>query len=232
MKAKNVHYRYHDQAKMRDTGDFLGQVSRTINGKPIPSEQHEMVVEAVLRGLSIQSDDVLLDLCCGNGLLSDRIFERCSGGLGVDFSEYLIDVARANFQGDGTRDYVLGDVVAYVVGSADTERFTKALCYGSFAYLDLDDAASVLRNVHNRFVNVNRMFIGNLPDKARLKEFYAERSYVDGIENDHDTAIGIWRTEDEFKEFAHSTGWACETVRMPEPFFATYYRYDAILTRR
>ena len=231
MKAKNVYYRYHDQAKARASDDFLGQVSRTINGKPIEPEQHEMIVRAISNGLEISADDVVLDLCCGNGLLSDRIFQQCLGGVGVDFSDYLIDVARQHFLDGNTREFVLSDVVAYVGTSNDTTQFTKALCYGSFAYLDFGDAESLLRNVHDRYPNISRIFIGNLPDKSRLQEFYYDREYVPGIEDNHDTAIGIWRTEEEVAGLAQQTGWRSAVVRMPNDFFASYYRYDAILTR-
>ncbi len=77
--------------------DFWSQVKRTVNGVPVGEDQVALIERAITSGLQLKQNDYLLDLCCGNGALSTRIFQRCLGGLGVDFSEYLIDVAKNNF---------------------------------------------------------------------------------------------------------------------------------------
>jgi hypothetical protein len=40
-----------------------------------------MIVDAIGLGLDIGPHDVLLDLCCGNGAITDPVFARCRGGL-------------------------------------------------------------------------------------------------------------------------------------------------------
>jgi hypothetical protein len=72
--------------------------------------------------------------------------------------------------------------------------------------------------------------VGNLPDRARLHEFFGER-YVPGIERDNESALGVWRTTGEFEALAAGCGWSCEFRRMPPGFYAAHYRYDAILAR-
>src|SRR6185312_6629477 len=95
-------------------------------------------------GLQIGKGDALLDLCCGNGALSDRIFAHCQGGLGVDFSEPLIAVAEKYFQAPPQRLYRLQDAASFMQTTDDTARFTKALCYGAFQYLPQAVAREVL----------------------------------------------------------------------------------------
>ena len=190
-----------------------------------------MIVKAVSESLQIKKNDFLLDLCCGNGALSRYFFDQCSGGLGVDFSEALIDVAEQNFQVLPHRAYVLDDVVAFTQNTVLAERFTKILCYGSFAYLEKEAANALLRNCFNTFTNAHRLFIGNCPDKDQIKDFFRMDDYVPGIEDEPDSAIGIWRTKDEFKAMAESTGWRAEFTSMPENFYAAKYRYDVILSR-
>lgn len=224
-------YFYKEHPKTCAPDDFWGQVARTVNGKPVSEEQIQLIVDAIVDGLQICETDTLLDLCCGNGALSDRIFARCRGGLGVDFSEPLIAVAVQYFQAAPQRVYRLDDVEAFLQSADDTTRFTKALCYGSFQYLPKEKAENALTLVNLRFPRVERLFIGNLPDKAKMDEFFRGRTHVPGIENDPGSRIGIWRTESEFASLAQACGWAIEFRRMPRQFFAATYRYDAVLAR-
>ncbi|MGE4192817.1 MAG: class I SAM-dependent methyltransferase [Pseudodesulfovibrio sp.] len=190
-----------------------------------------MIVAAILDGLDVREEDFLLDLCCGNGALSTRIFARCRGGQGVDFSEELIRVAREHFEKPSRETYRLADVVEYLGTEAETDRFTKAYCYGSFQYLPQDKAERFLADLNRRFVGVERFYVGNLPDREKIREFYRGRAYCEGIEHVHNSDIGIWRTKDEFAKIAADAGWMVRFRTMPPEFFAAGYRYDALLYR-
>ena len=221
-------YKHHPKTCARD--DFWGQVKRTVNGLPISEDQIGMIVDAVCDGLALNEEDRLLDLCCGNGALTDRLFARCAGGLGVDYSEYLIDVAQEYFSRPPERIYRLNDAVAYLRMESDPAAFTKAACYGSFQYLAPDQAHEFLATLRRRFTGIRRLFIGNIPDKQRIANFYTQNNYSPGIENDHTSPIGIWRSCDEFERLAGECGWLARFSRMPKEYYAAHYRYDAILT--
>ncbi len=220
---------YKEHPKTCAPKDYWRQVARTRDGEPVGEDQIQMIVDGVLAGLELSAADVLLDLCCGNGALSDRIFARCNGGLGVDFSPALIEVAKRDFERPD-RVYVLEDVLAFIERTPDTARFTKALCYGSFMYLPEDVAEGVLRTVGARFAGVTRLMIGNLPDRHKARQFLGPY-HRPGIEDDPEAATGIWRTEEEFADLANRCGWDCSFTRQPPGFFAAGYRYDAVLTR-
>jgi len=221
---------YKEHPKTCDPDDFWGQVKRTVNGKPIAQEQIDMIVDAVCRGLALSPDDTLLDLCCGNGALTTYFFEKCSGGVGVDFSEPLITVAHRHFVKRPQEKFILQDVVGFVNTYEAPERFTKALCYGSFMFLPKQTAYTLLKSLGLRFQCIKKLYIGNLPDKSKMSEFFADKEYTQGIENDPGAPIGIWRMENEFIDLAGKTGWHVELFRMPEQFYAAHYRFDAILT--
>ena len=102
---------YKEHPKTCDADDFWGQVKRTVNGEPVSQEQIDMIIDAVVLGLELSEKDTLLDLCCGNGALSTLFFDRCQGGIGIDFSEYLVGIANDNFAKNGSREFFLGDVV-------------------------------------------------------------------------------------------------------------------------
>lgn len=222
-------YFYSEHPKTCAREDFWGQVKRTVNGRPVSQEQIDMIVDAVATGLELTPQDLLLDLCCGNGALSRQVFAHCAGGVGVDYSEHLIGVAKEYFERPPHETYVLEDVVEHVTHTPDTTLFTKALCYGSFQYLTQVQARTLLSMIRERFTGIARLFIGNLPDKELLGEFYRDREYYPGLENDNTSMIGIWRTREEFYKLAATCGWEAVFQTMPDAYYAAHYRYDAVL---
>lgn len=222
----------HDlHARSRPPDDFWGQVRRTVKGQPVPAEQIEMIVAAAVSALELGPEDVVLDLACGNGALSARMFDRCAELVGVDSSEYLVSVAKANFERSPQRLFLLDDVAAFARGEPRPERFTKVLCYGSFSYFSEEIARAVLRLLAERFVAVSRVYIGNLPDRARSASFYTVSPALSGELDDPRSQIGIWRSMEEFRGLAASCGWKAEFRNMPAAFYASHYRYDALLSR-
>ncbi|MEK7996191.1 MAG: class I SAM-dependent methyltransferase [Planctomycetota bacterium] len=232
MTRGKVYEQVEARARRHDPEDFWGQTGRSVRGVPVGEDQIELLIDAVAQGLNLVADDLLLDVCCGNGALSTRCFQRCRGGVGVDFSDYLIGVAKKNFESPPQQTYVLGDVVEFARSEVDPLRFTKALCYGSFTYLSRDSAHELLSTVRQRFGGIRRFFVGNLPDKALMSAFLDPGANVSGIEDDPESPIGIWRTVEEFTDLANSTGWQPEFRRMPASYYAAHYRYDVVLTQR
>lgn len=220
---------YKEHPKTCATNDFWGQVKRTVNGTPVSQDQIDMIVNSVVVGLQLERNDVLLDLCCGNGALSTLFFQHCKGGLGVDFSEYLISVAHKYFAKLPMESYLLQDVVEFCFKPVDSEKFTKSVCYGSFPFLEQERAVLMLQLLRSNFPNLKRVFIGNCPDKSHLHAFFGER-YTLGIENEPDSPIGIWRTQEEFIAMANACGWQAKINVMPSSYYAAHYRYDVILS--
>ncbi|MCU1492390.1 MAG: Methyltransferase domain [Acidimicrobiaceae bacterium] len=210
--------------------DFWGQVRRTVNGQPVSEEQILMIVDSVKQGVRFEDGDVVLDLACGNGALSRYFFDSCSALLGVDRSEYLISVAKQHFEKVPRYTFLHRDAADYVMTEEEPERITKAICYGSFSFFSRDDGETVLAGLHDRFVNLRRVFIGNLPDRDRSQLFYGDAA--PGAElDDHSAQIGIWRTKEQFEQLGHKTGWKLTFGEMPDGFYARHYRYDALLER-
>lgn len=224
-------FNYDEHARTCAENDYLGQICRTVKGVPIPNEQIMMIVEAIHFALKPRPDDVVLELACGNGSISQYLFDSCKEYLGVDVSEYLISVAKNNFEKMPHYQFLMQNCSEYVKQERRPERFTKALCYAGLQYLSDACVIEVLKTLFDKYVNVNRLFIGNLPDKERVRTFYTSRQPSMAELLDRHTAIGIWRTKDEFSELVNKAGWKVTFSTMPEDFYASYYRYDALLVR-
>jgi len=221
----------HDKhARSRAPDDFWGQIRRTVNGMPVSDAQIKMIVDAISAALNLEPNDTLLDIACGNGALSHLLFDSCCGYLGVDLSGHLISVAKANFETLPHYQFMQQGAAEYVNSESLPERFSKVLCYGSFPYFPATDATLVLRTLYEKFSNVQTVFIGNLPDKDKAEEFYKKQPDIDEL-TDSGSQIGIWRTRDEFTQLAGDAGWKVKISTMDDGFYASYYRYDALLSR-
>ncbi|MDA8224862.1 MAG: class I SAM-dependent methyltransferase [Betaproteobacteria bacterium] len=190
-----------------------------------------MILQAIRNGLQLQTEDVLLELACGNGALTVQLFDSCHGYLGIDISEYLISVAQQNFERPPDYVFAVQDGGTYVHQEAHPERFTHALCYAAFQYFPDPVALDLLKTLHERFANLKRIFVGNLPDRAKAAAFYMGKPISNEELSDPATAIGIWRTQEAFAQLAEAAGWQVDFSVMPAEFSAAYYRYDATLTR-
>ena len=190
-----------------------------------------MIVNSINDALDLNENDGLLDIGCGNGALSRYFFSKCSFFQGVDFSPYLIQVAKDNFEIAPTHVFTEMDALQYVEKATDTNVYTKGLCYGAFSYLSFENAEKLLSALSRNYPNIDRFFIGNLPDKARSHLFFKEKRQADFVHDDPESPIGIWRTRDEFEKLAKDTGWNVIFSVMPDSFYAAHYRYDALLVR-
>jgi cyclopropane fatty-acyl-phospholipid synthase-like methyltransferase len=211
--------------------DYWGQVKRTVNGTPVSEEQIQLIREAIVAnlGLKMGGEDALLDLGCGNGALSDLLFDSVSTFLGIDYSEYLITVAKRDFERSPNYRFEVADVLDYVISESTPDRFNKVLCYGCFSYFPV--AEELLTRLHERFTNVSHVFLGNLPDKARMAQFYKTGLPEEAELCSHDSKIGIWRTAEELTALAEKAGWKAKIQCMPAAFYASHYRYDVTLER-
>lgn len=231
MTADSSHYLFKHHPETCDPDDVWGQVKRTVKGKPVSSDQIALIVSAISSGLVLQGCDRLLDLCCGNGALTTELFGLCNGGLGVDYSGFLIEVAQRLFLRRSTEAYLMADALDYLATETRPQDCTKVLCYGAFPYFDPSVAEQMLRLLHTRFLQATHVFLGQLPDKSRMRAYYTDREPAPGEADDPGGLMGIWRTPQELEALAGRAGWHVECRRMPTDFYATHYRYDAVLTR-
>jgi cyclopropane fatty-acyl-phospholipid synthase-like methyltransferase len=229
MTQKDPDWLHKEYPKTCAPNDFWGQVKRTVKGKPVAQDQIDMIVKAIRAGLQFEESDILLDLGCGNGALSQHFFPSCSRMLGVDFSSYLIAVAKTNFEQPPTYVFLEEDIAAYVSNEQYPLRFTKALCYGAFSYLSHKNARTLLQILSDRFNNIKAFFIGNLPDKEKVGDFYPPDTDYCALVDDNTSPIGIWRSKEDMYQLARETNWVAEFMTMPTSFYAAYYRYDVIL---
>lgn len=221
---------YQEYPKSLPRDDFWGQVRRTVMGQGITEDQVALLLDNVSNQLALDPADVLLDLGCGNGALSARLFGSCTGFMGVDASAYLIDVAKEFFERPSTHVFVNDDALTFLTKVEHPECFTKCLCYAFLQYLTPDSVAAVLQVLHDRFSNLRRLVVCNIPNREKPAVFFTD-GYRDEELDEPQSQIGRWWSKEEFASLGSRTGWTVTVSVMPPHLFNAMYRFDAILTK-
>ena len=229
--GRNYPANYDAHARTVPADAYWNQVRRTVNGKPVSEAQISLIVNAIMARLSLTASDVVLDLACGNGALSSYLFDKCAGLVGVDISPYLIEVARNVFARPPKYRFDQGDVVSYVMHQQDTAIFTKALIYSGLQYFPKSDVILIFKSLIERFKNIQRVFIGNVPNKRQAERFFRDQPAPEAELNDHEARIGLWYLPEELEALASSCGWRASVSYMPAEFYLSNYRFDVTLER-
>jgi ubiquinone/menaquinone biosynthesis C-methylase UbiE len=210
--------------------ELLRQVERTIGGIPIPESQLDLLVAAITRRLSLGPEDVLLDLCCGNGLITARLAPLCRLVVGVDFSAELISIARERHPLPNT---------VYICRSADDLQPAdfpaappnKACMNFSLQHFTVAMAGRLLGSLRALAPRGLTFYVNDVPDADRIFAFYNtperraefERRRAAGTE-----AIGTWWNRAQLRSLFEAAGFAVE-ITDPEPERSTaHYRFDVL----
>jgi 2-polyprenyl-3-methyl-5-hydroxy-6-metoxy-1,4-benzoquinol methylase len=102
-----------------------------------------LVWPAVERLLGVSAGLRILDIACGNGVTSRRLFATGAHVVGIDFSETLIDLAKSRSPG-GEIDYKVVDATDYdALRSLGEAAFDRALC--NMALMDMAEIRPLLK---------------------------------------------------------------------------------------
>jgi len=220
---------YQEYPKTLAEDDLWGQVRRTVMGKPVSEEQISLMIHAISEGLDLQSQDTLLDIGCGNGALSSRLFSLLDHFIGVDASPYLIEIGQKYFSSK-QHQFICNDALSYLQG-VNLPDIDKVLCFAVFSYLSDEQGELLLGTLHEKFPRLNKIFLGNLPDRERAHLFFSNQEVTEEILHTPHSQIGVWRTVEQLKAMAERTGWCARVQYMPPEFYQAHYRFNLILER-
>jgi cyclopropane fatty-acyl-phospholipid synthase-like methyltransferase len=212
--------------------DFCRQVGRTANGgMPTPPGELEAVIDEVVSLLELGPQDHLLDLCCGNGLLTARLAEHCEDVVGVDFSEPMIRIARAHHSRSNIR-YVEGSVLN--LNRCLDRTFDKICMVESLAYFGPDDLSRILHGVSDGDApRTTLLFSGVLNDEAKWSFFNTpeRRAIYEQQQRQGKEIMGRWWTRSEIEEIAARNGYKAEFSAQDARLNTAHYRFNLLMKR-
>jgi 2-polyprenyl-3-methyl-5-hydroxy-6-metoxy-1,4-benzoquinol methylase len=209
--------------------ECMRQVGKTVMGEPVPLEQVDMIVATITQNLQLVPVDVVLDLGCGNGILTAQIAGRVNQVAGIDVSESLIATARSVNPRDNC-EYHVGDLAG--LGALPIDNVNKAFSYEVFQHLSETDVQLLLQGLLEQFRSGLVFFVGSLPERSRLRAFYDtperwayyEKNVAAGTEQ-----IGHWWEREELVELCDTLGLSCTPSDQTGSLYTSHYRFDAMI---
>tara|TARA_B110000902_G_C14210243_1_gene551086 strand:- start:87 stop:761 length:675 start_codon:yes stop_codon:yes gene_type:complete len=145
---------------------LLNQVQRNSNKK----DDGLLLVEThLVELLNLSNSDTLLDVCCGNGLITNRLSKHCNTVLGIDFSPLLIDIATQNNTYSSV-EYLVGD--ATTITKRTNHKFDKIVLNFSFQYFNFEDGLRVVSEMKKLLKPNGLILLGDIPDQKRFWTYY------------------------------------------------------------
>ncbi len=117
-------------------------VGRIVQGKEMSEISLHKIAELIAEQLHLQAHDHLLDICCGNGELTNLLKKYTGPITAIDFSETFIDQAKTKFGND--INWQCADALNFHLD----QQFDCILLYFSFQYFESNKKAlTLLKNL-------------------------------------------------------------------------------------
>ena len=206
------------------------QVLRTFNKRAIKPELWKFTLEDIDKKFPVGSDDDLLDLCCGNGLLARHYASKCRSITGVDISTKLIEVLEKR-----DLDNVKTELADIRKVDFSKNMFSRILFYAGIQYLT--EAESI--DLFHKFVKWLRpgglLFIGDIPDRRLIWTFYdtpdRQKIYFDNYVVGKDV-VGTWFDRDWLEKLSKYAGFQRSKALNQHPnLIYAKFRFDLVCKR-
>ncbi len=211
-----------------DASQPMQQVARTGGDDKILDEIAVRIIEA----LDIKGTDDVLDVCCGNGLLTSRIGERCKTITGVDFSEVLIEKAKENFP---KYEFICADALN-LDSTIFNKQYDKIYLYFSFQYFETyDKGKHVIENLLKLLKPNGLLLLGDIPDRAKFFVYYNSpqrlwQLFKQLLQNKND--MGKFWSEDEMRLISEQLKTKSVWLKQPNTLPYAHYRFDFLIEKK
>jgi SAM-dependent methyltransferase len=225
-----------DWRKYWNTSQFLTdpdpcrQVGRTFRGHSYTPAQITAIVQRIGGLLRADRSKRLLDLACGNGMLTSRLSPFFKSITAVDFSAPLIASARRDFARDNV-EYLVADVLDV---PERTASYDCVLVYFAFQYFSPAQAVTLFRQIDSLLGPSGVVLLGEVADADRRWNFY--RGPQGWWRFVYDLArrrpiIGHWWRPVDLLPYAEKHGLKLAIHYHDRLSPNHYFRYDAVLSR-
>lgn len=191
-----------------------------------------LAAEHIMEVLAIKKEDIVLDVCCGNGLITKEVSKHCSHITGIDISEDLIQHAVARSSMENT---------SYSISSAEefskliTTKVDKIYLEFSFQYFEKKGQGKrVIEEMLKVLKSGGKIFIGNIPDQDKLWTFYntfKKRLFYYAIKISGKKSMGKFWNKDELLKICQEIGVQGKVLVQNPKFPYAHYRFDFLIEK-
>jgi len=219
-----------EHAKSTVSEHLQYQVLRTLDKKPISEAQFQNILKDIEIKTKISRSDEVLDLCCGNGLITKYLASKCKRVIGVDFAQEL--VAQIDLEKYQNISVLIEDIRQV---DFKEHSFDKVIIYAGLQYFSYKETVYFFESVIRWLKSNGLFYIGDIPNRERLWNFFntgeRERAYFDFIKNDK-PIIGTWFDPEWLAKLGKNTDFKdIEILQQPEDLPYSHYRFDMVLKK-
>jgi len=210
-----------------DNLDPQTQVLRTRNKQPISEDLWEYTLKLLESDIEIKANHSLLDLCSGNGLISEHLAKKVQSVTSVDISEGLIE--SLNSREISNIHTIVSDMRDVSFKSLE---FDRVVWYAGIQYLKMEEIVRMFVKIREWMRPGGILFVGDIPDANKLWDYFntPERKsvYFEGLATKK-PIIGSWLTKEWLEHLAKSVGFTDVIVKDQDPkLIYSDFRFDLI----
>jgi len=208
--------------------DPQSQVARTRNKKPINDLLWQETVSKIIEKLELKKNDIVLDLCCGNGLLATEIYQKVKKVYCIDINKRLLDVLKKK-KIDNIK--ISHKDIAKV--NFEKKKFSKVIWYSGIQYFSQKDIISLVFKIFKFSKEKSIFYIGDIPDEEKLWKYFnnklRKKNYFESIANNK-PIIGTWLKKKWLKNLFLSAGFKrVIIVKQDKKFIYSDFRFDLLI---
>jgi hypothetical protein len=212
--------------------DLFYQVGKTIQKEPISEEVFIEMIQDIKTKLQLSKNDTMLEMCCGNGLLSKPLGNFVKELYAFDFTERLIETAKKLKHGTNI-SYKVGDAKGDLNDLFEyTTKPNKFLMNDSLGYFKPIELSKILEQIIDRPFT---FYITGIPSDSLKWNFYnteeRKKRFKELCESgdDFNDGIGRWWKCDEFFELASK--FDLDIIIQRQPKNISLFRMNVILIK-
>ncbi len=204
------------------------QVLRTLNKQPVSPDVFAAIVDSIVTMLKPEPGNNLLDLCCGNGVITRELVNRFAAVTAVDLSEEF--VAQIS---NGTA----ANITAFAADARTVEfpedSFDRILLYAGLQYFSESETVALFMRLRHWLRDGGLVVLGDIPDATRKWNFFnspeREGAYFEALKEGN-PIVGNWFEPGWLEKLSHHAGFASAvTMLQPQSFPYQHYRFDLVL---
>ncbi len=214
--------------------EFIKQVGKTVQGQPISIEQLDHLIRDVVQKLDLKAEDVVLDLCCGNGLITSAIAKNCQSIVGVDFSKPMIEIAREYHNSINTKYLNMSVLDITAENLQSPKSFTKIYMYEGLQYFQEAQLPHLIQTLLALSSERVIILFAGVPDMDKIREFYdtPERQLEYETRKRLGTeAVGTWWEKTFIRQVCGDHGLQCDFLSQHHLSHTARYRFDIRIKR-
>jgi SAM-dependent methyltransferase len=221
---------HYDFISRQFEGSPLQQVGKTVDGREISEPQVNLIVENIANILRLSAKDDLIDLCCGNGLITRQLAPIVDGVVGVDFTPGLINAAK-RYNSVPNIEYINSDVLR--LAPKYLSGLKKVVMYEALQHFSVEQSAQLLDGLGG-LESGSLVLLGSIPNKEKLNAYYdTDEKYAYYVERESEGKphIGRWWLTEEIGRLVSTRGFKATYLSQEPRLYTAYYRFDVLLEK-